>query len=314
MKKKWALLAAVGMQCFLAGLPAMAASSGSPASTSAAVPGDPEVRSSSALVLDVTRSAVLYARNENKALPIASITKLMTALVVTDAGQPLDERIEITKADVAHTKGVYSRLPAGAKLTRGELMHLALMSSENRAAHALGRTYPGGLTAFVRAMNAKAKALGMTRSHFADPSGLSPENVASPRDLVKLVLAAAKNPVIRLYSTDPEHTVRVGQQMLQYRNTNTLTSNPTWDITVQKTGYLSAAGRCLVMQANIDGRSVVIVLLNAFGKYTRVADARRIRRWMESHSAATNADATEVTTDATTSGTALQPASANTRS
>lgn len=303
MKKKWALLALAGMQCVLAGLPALAAPSGSSPSASASAASLPEVRSSSALVLDVTRSEVLYARNENKALPIASITKLMTALVVTDAGLPLDERIEITNADVAHTKGVYSRLPVGAKLTRGELMHLALMSSENRAAHALGRTYPGGLTAFVRAMNAKAKALGMTHSHFADPSGLSPQNVASPRDLVKLVLAAGKNPVIRLYSTDPEHTVRVGQQMLQYRNTNTLTSNPTWDITVQKTGYLSAAGRCLVMQANIDGRSVVIVLLNAFGKYTRVADARRIRRWMESRSAA-----------ATASGAALEPASTRTRS
>jgi D-alanyl-D-alanine endopeptidase (penicillin-binding protein 7) len=240
----------------------------------------PGLRSSSALILDVTHSSVLYSRNPDTPLPIASITKLMTALVVADAALPLDETLEVTNADKAHGKGTFSRLAVGTKLTRGELMHLALMSSENRAANVLGREYPGGTPAFVRAMNAKAKALGMTRSKFVDPAGLSSDNVASPRDLTKLVAAAAKNSVIRRYSTDHEHAVKVGRQMLEFRNTNTLVKNPEWDIIVQKTGYISEAGRCLVMQAVVDGREVVMVLLNSFGKYTRVADARRVRKWM----------------------------------
>jgi D-alanyl-D-alanine endopeptidase (penicillin-binding protein 7) len=241
----------------------------------------PDLRSSSALVLDVTHSAVLYSRNPDTPLPIASITKLVTALVVADAGLPLDEMLEVTPEDRAHGKGTFSRLAVGTKLTRGELMHLALMSSENRAAHALGREYPGGVDAFVRAMNAKAKALGMTHSKFVDPAGLSSENIASPRDLSRLVSAAAEDPVIRQYSTDHAHAVKVGRQMLEFRNTNTLVANPDWNIVVQKTGYISEAGRCLVMQAVIDDRTVVMVLLNSFGKYTRVADARRIRKWME---------------------------------
>jgi D-alanyl-D-alanine endopeptidase (penicillin-binding protein 7) len=243
----------------------------------------PGLRSSSALVLDVTHSSsVLYSRNPDTPLPIASITKLMTSLVVLDAGLPLDEPIEITKEDRSLGKGAFSRLAYGSKLTRGELMHLALMSSENRAAHALGRSYPGGVPAFVRAMNAKARALGMTRTKFVDPAGLSSENIASPRDLAKLVAATAANPTIRSYSTDHTHEVKVGRQRLEFRNTNTLVANPTWNIVVQKTGYISEAGQCLVMQAVIDGRTVVMVLLNSFGKYTRVADARRIRKWMES--------------------------------
>ncbi len=204
----------------------------------------------------------------------------MTALVVTEAGLPLDETLEITAQDRARSRGVYSRLPVGTKLTRRELLHLALMSSENRAALALGRTYPGGLAAFVRAMNAKAAALGMTNSHFVDPAGLSSANVASPRDLARLVAAAASESLIRADSTDHLHTVKVGRQLLEYRNTNTLVAKPDWDIVVQKTGYIAAAGRCLVLQAVIDGRAVVMVLLNSFGKYTREADARRVRRWM----------------------------------
>ncbi|HVY82845.1 MAG TPA: D-alanyl-D-alanine endopeptidase [Steroidobacteraceae bacterium] len=240
----------------------------------------PDLRSSSALVLDVTHSTVLYSRNADTPLPIASITKLMTALVVVDANLPLDETLQVTDADRAHGKGTFSRLAVGTKLTRGELMHLALMSSENRAANVLGREYPGGTPAFVRAMNAKAKALGMTRSRFVDPAGLSSQNVASPRDLARLVAAAAKNETIRRYSTDRAHAVKVGRQMIEFRNTNTLVGNPDWDIIVQKTGYISEAGRCLVMQAVVDGREVLIVLLNSFGKYTRVADARRIRKWM----------------------------------
>lgn len=242
----------------------------------------PDLRSSSALVLDVTHSSVLYSRNPDAPQPIASITKLMTALVVADAKLPLDETLEITNDDRAHGKGTFSRLAVGTKLTRGELLHLALMSSENRAAHALGREYPGGLPAFVHAMNAKAKALGMVHSKFVDPAGLSSENVASPQDLTRLVTAAAGNAVIREYSTDQEHAVKVGRQMIEFRNTNALVAKPDWNIIVQKTGYISEAGRCLVMQAVIDGRTVVMVLLNSFGKYTRVADARRIRKWMES--------------------------------
>jgi len=259
--------------------PALHAAPSSKAKTTVDGPG---VRSSSALVVDVTRSSILYARNPDTPLPIASITKLMTALVVLDAGLPLDERIELTKDDRTLGKGAFSRLAYGTKLTRGELMHLALMSSENRAANAIGRAYPGGTKAFVRAMNAKAKALGMTRSRFVDPAGISSENIASPRDLVRLVDAAAANKTIREYSTDHVHAVKVGRQMLEFRNTNTLVANPTWNIVVQKTGYISEAGQCLVMQSVIDGRTVVMVLLNSFGKYTRVADARRIRKWMES--------------------------------
>jgi D-alanyl-D-alanine endopeptidase (penicillin-binding protein 7) len=243
--------------------------------------GGPDLRSSSALVLDVTHSKTLYSRNADTPLPIASITKLMTALVVADAGLPLEETLEVKSEDRAQGKGTFSRLAVGTKLTRGELLHLALMSSENRAANALGREYPGGVKAFVRAMNAKAKALGMTRTKFVDPAGLSSDNIASPHDLARLVAAAATNPVIRNYSTDHAHAVKVGRRMLEFHNTNALVSKPDWNIIVQKTGYISEAGRCLVMQAVIDDRTVVMVLLNSFGKYTRVADARRIRKWME---------------------------------
>jgi D-alanyl-D-alanine endopeptidase (penicillin-binding protein 7) len=242
---------------------------------------EPNLRSSSALVLDETHNSVLYARHADVAMPIASITKLMTALVVADAHQPLDEVIEVTAEDRSIGKGAYSRLPIGAHLTRGDLIHLALMSSENRAAHALGRSYPGGLAAFVPAMNAKARELGMTNAHFADPTGLSSDNVASPEDLSKLTLAASEDATIREYSTDSGYAVRVGRHMLQFRNTNSLVSNPGWNIIVQKTGYTLEAGKCLVMRAVIEDRTVLIVLLNSVGKYTRVADARRIRKWME---------------------------------
>jgi D-alanyl-D-alanine endopeptidase (penicillin-binding protein 7) len=242
---------------------------------------EPDLRSSSALVLDTTHQSVLYSRKADMAAPIASITKLLTVLVVADAGLPLDEPIELTTEDRIIGKGASSRLVLGTTLTRGDLIHLALMSSENRAAHALGRNYPGGLPAFVQAMNAKARKLGMTSAHFVDPAGLSSDNMASAEDLSKLVIAASENPVIREYSTDPGYAVRVGRRMLEFRNTNALVNNPTWNIIVQKTGYITEAGRCLVMQAVIQGRTVVIVLLNSVGKNTRVADAVRIRRWME---------------------------------
>jgi D-alanyl-D-alanine endopeptidase (penicillin-binding protein 7) len=246
------------------------------------VPGDePDLRSSSVYILDTTHSAVLYSRHADVAMPIASITKLMTALVVLQARQSLDDTIEITREDVPVGKGAYSRLMPGTKLSRADLLHLALMSSENRAAHALGRHYPGGIAAFVQAMNSQAVGLGMTHTRFVDPAGLSSENVASPEDLSKLVMAVSQNPVIREYSTDKGYAVRAGRRMLDFRNTDSLVSNPTWNIIVQKTGYISEAGKCLVMQAIIEGRTVVIVLLDSFGKYTRVADAKRIKKWME---------------------------------
>jgi D-alanyl-D-alanine endopeptidase (penicillin-binding protein 7) len=242
---------------------------------------EPGLRSSAAFILDQTHSSVLYSRHADVAMPIASITKLLTTLVVEEAKQPMDEVIAISPEDVAIGKGAFSRLTVGTQLTRGELFHLALMSSENRAAHALARNYPGGLKAFMPAMNAKARALGMTSSHFIEPTGLSSENVASPEDLSKLVMAASENSTLREYSTDPGYEVRIGRRMVAFHNTNSLVSNPGWNIIVQKTGYITEAGRCLVMQTVIQGRTVVIVLLNSFGTRTRVADATRIRKWME---------------------------------
>jgi serine-type D-Ala-D-Ala endopeptidase (penicillin-binding protein 7) len=246
--------------------------------------GDPKLKSGSVLIVDQSDSTVLYSRNSDVAAPIASITKLMTALVVLDANQSLDEPIQITEADRDLPKAAFSRLTVGTTLTRGDLMHLALMSSENRAAHALGNNYPGGMPAMVAAMNAKAKALGMHSAHFVDPTGLSSQNVASPEDLSKLVIAASKNRTIREYSTDRNYSVRVHKHLVEFRNTDNLVANPTWNIIVQKTGYIAEAGKCLVMAAVIEGRSVVIVLLDSFGKYTRVADAQRVKTWMESPS------------------------------
>jgi serine-type D-Ala-D-Ala endopeptidase (penicillin-binding protein 7) len=242
---------------------------------------DPKLKSSSVLIIDQSDSSVLYSRHSDVAMPIASITKLMTALVVLDARQPLDEPIQITEADRDLPKASFSRLTVGTTLSRGDLMHLALMASENRAAHALGSNYPGGLPAMVEAMNAKAAELGMTNSHFVDPTGLSSQNVASPEDLSKLVIAASHNPTIREFSTDRHYAVKVRRHMVEFRNTDNLVANPTWNIIVQKTGYIAEAGKCLVMAAVIEGRSVVIVLLDSLGKYTRVADAKRIKTWME---------------------------------
>jgi len=243
--------------------------------------GNPELRSHAYYVFDESDSSVLAARHEREPMPIASITKLMTALVVLEAEQDMDEVLTITAEDVRGTAGGSSRMAAGARLSRADLLHLALMSSENRATHALCRHYPGGMPACVGAMNDKAAALGMTTASFVEPTGLSSQNVSSPEDLAKLVLAASANPTIRDYSTDSSRTVYVNRQPLEYRNTNILVDNPAWDVSVQKTGYISEAGRCLVMQAVIDGRQVVIVLLNSWGTLTRIADAKRIRTWME---------------------------------
>jgi D-alanyl-D-alanine endopeptidase (penicillin-binding protein 7) len=275
MIRRQGLLALLSVQLLLAVVsPAQAA-------TPAATSKDPGLRSSSVLVLDASHSSVLYSKHANVAMPIASITKLMTALVVLEARQSLDETIEITKDDSSLAKDSPSRLKVGTALTRGQLMRLALMSSENRAAHALCRSYPGGLPACVAAMNVKAKALGMKSARFVEPTGLSCKNVASANDLAKLVSAAAKNKTISEYSTGRDYSVHIGTQSVAFRTTNSLVGNSAWNIAVQKTGYISEAGRCLVMQAVIEGRTVVIVLLNSVGKYTRTADARRVRRWME---------------------------------
>jgi D-alanyl-D-alanine endopeptidase (penicillin-binding protein 7) len=246
----------------------------------------PDVRSAQFYVLDPSDSSVLAARDADKPAPIASITKLMTALVVLEAGQPMDEKLGITSAEIRGTAGAGSRLPKGAMLSRADMLHLALMSSENRAAHSLCRNYPGGMPACVKAMNAKAAKLGMKTARFVEPTGLSSQNVASPADLAKLVLAASKDETVRKYSTDPDHTVYINRSPLEFRNTNLLVKQADWDVAVQKTGYISEAGRCLVMETVIDGRDIVIVLLNSWGTLTRIADAKRIRRWMESGPAA----------------------------
>ena len=236
------------------------------------------LRSSTAYVQDLETSDVLFAKNENVVRPIASISKLMTALVVVDANLPMDEMLEISDDDVDTLKHSSSRLVVGTQLNRGDMLHLALMSSENRAAHALARNYPGGLPAFVNAMNQKAQALGMSSTHFVEPTGLSSSNVSSPRDLARLVRAASQRPLIHRYSTDTEYDVEVKTRTQTFRNTNLLVRKPDWDIKVSKTGYISEAGECLVMMARIDGRDVAIVLLDSQGKLSRIGDAVRIRR------------------------------------
>jgi D-alanyl-D-alanine endopeptidase (penicillin-binding protein 7) len=239
------------------------------------------VRSNVVLVQDLSSNTILFSRNEETARPIASITKLMTAIVIVDANQSMSDIVEVTNSDVDTVKHSRSRLPVGTKLSRGDMMHLALMSSENRAANALGRNYPGGMTAFVAAMNSKAKQLGMTQSRFVEPTGLSSENVSSPRDLVKLLQASASRPAIRQYTTDDQHEVRSSGHATLFRNTNMLVMNPTWDIKVSKTGYINEAGQCLVMVARINNRDMAIVLLNADGKGTRVGDAVKIKQWVQ---------------------------------
>jgi serine-type D-Ala-D-Ala endopeptidase (penicillin-binding protein 7) len=240
------------------------------------------LRSSVALVMDPATNEVLFSKNSDAVLPIASITKLMTALVVLHAGQPLDEELLITQDDVDTHKGSSSRLRVGTRLTRGEMLHLALMSSENRAANALGRHYPGGLKAFVSAMNAKAQLIGMSDSRFADPTGLLSANQSTAHDLALLVRASSTEPLIRELSTARETEVAVGRRQLQYRNSNALVRDPDWDIIVQKTGYISEAGRCVVMQAEMAGRKLIMVLLDSAGSYGRTLDAQRLRSWLAS--------------------------------
>lgn len=240
------------------------------------------LKSSVALVMDQDTKEVLFSKNEQAVLPIASITKLMTGLLVSEGNLPMDESITITQADVDTEKGSSSRLAVGTELSRGELLHLALMSSENRAAHALGRTYPGGLQHFVGLMNARAKALGMNDTNYAEPTGLSSKNQSSARDLATLVNFAHGDSTLRELSTSTGYQVEVGRRTLQFNNTNRLVKNPAWDIGIQKTGYITEAGQCLVMQAKIAGRKLIMVFLDSAGKLSRIADAERVRRWVES--------------------------------
>ena len=238
------------------------------------------LKSSVALVLDSETNEVLFSKNSDAVLPIASLTKLMTAVVVTEANLPLGELLSVSQDDVDTEKGSRSRLKIGTQLSREEMLHLALMSSENRAAHVLGRSYPGGLDAFVAAMNRKAQALGMNDTHYVEPTGLSSKNQSSARDLATLVRAAHEHPIIRELSTSPEFLVEVGNRSMQFRNTNGLVRNPEWEIGLQKTGYITEAGRCLVMQAKLAGRQLIMVFLDSAGKYSRIGDAERVRRWI----------------------------------
>jgi len=239
-----------------------------------------DLKSSVALVIDQDTNEVLFSKNPGAVLPIASITKLMTGLVVAESKASLDDVLTITQDDIDTEKGSRSRLAVGTQLTRGEMMHLALMSSENRAANALGRHHPGGLPAFVEAMNRKAAALGMHDTHYVEPTGLSSKNQSSAQDLAVLVRAAHRVPLLRELSTSHEAQVAVGHRVVQFRNTNGLVSNPQWDIGLQKTGYIAEAGRCLVMQAQLAGRKLIMVLLDSTGKYSRIGDAERIRKWL----------------------------------
>jgi serine-type D-Ala-D-Ala endopeptidase (penicillin-binding protein 7) len=239
------------------------------------------LKSSVALVMDQDTNEVVFAKNPDAVLPIASLTKLMTAAVTVDAKLPMEELITITEDDVDTEKNSSSRLAVGATLSRGELLHLALMASENRAAHALGRSYPGGLSAFVSAMNAKARLIGMSDTRYVDPTGLNSGNQSSARDLASLVKVAYQQPIIRELSTSREYAVKVGARQLQFHNTNSLVRNPAWDIGLQKTGYIVEAGRCLVMQAKMAGRKFIMVFLDSAGKYSRQADAERVRHWIE---------------------------------
>lgn len=243
----------------------------------------PNLLSQAALILDAKSGEPIFAKNANTVTPIASITKLMTAVVVLDAQQNLDQLLTVEVGDLDFLKASRSRLSIGSELSRREMLQLALMSSENRAASALGRFYPGGLQAAVAAMNAKAKSLGMVNTHYVDTSGLSPENVSTARDLAVLVQAAQRYSLIREYSTQPDQYVQIPAtgQTLHYNNSNALVKSDGWNISLQKTGFIREAGRCVVMLAHIAQRPVVLVLLDSVGKFSRLGDAQRVKTWME---------------------------------
>jgi D-alanyl-D-alanine endopeptidase (penicillin-binding protein 7) len=246
------------------------------------VDGELKLASAKALVLNQETGEVLYAKSTDTPTPIASVTKLMTAMVVLDAQQPMEELVSVTSADVDTLKGTSSRLPVGTTLSRSEMLQLALMASENRAASALGHAYPGGYQAFVHAMNVKAMMLGMTRTQFVDPTGLNSSNVSTAEDLAKMVNAAYEYPEIRQVSTASSYEVDMGRRQAEFRNTNILVRNSDWTIGLSKTGFINEAGRCLVMQALVAGQPLIIVLLDSAGKYSRIGDANRVRKWIES--------------------------------
>jgi len=278
-------------QVFAGALIVMLPQLGQSANSADKTANGPGIKSAAALVIDATNGKVLYERDAGVVTPIASVTKLMTALVVLDGQQSLDDVIKITADDRWKGKGAFSHIPNGAKLTRGELLRLALMASENLAARTLARNYPGGIPAFVKTMNVKAKALGMTKTHYDDPSGLSSLNVSTARDLAKLIAAVSRQPVIREFSTLPSYEVVLNKRAFVFRNTNQLIGKPDWEILVQKTGFTNDAGQCLVMETVIEERPVVMVFLNSFGSLTRTADARRVRKWLVAQSAPSVASA-----------------------
>lgn len=247
--------------------------------------GNPMLQSAAFLVADQSSGAVLLEKNSDAVLPIASITKLMTAMVTLDAKPDLSEHIAVTDEDVDTLRGSRSRLPVGTVLSREHMLRLALMASENRAASSLGRNYPGGRPAFVAAMNRKAASLGLKDTHFSDSTGLNAANVSSARDLMKMVSAASHYPLIREFSTTSEYSVPINGRMRQFNNTNALTRSSDWQIGVSKTGFINESGKCLVMQAWLLNKPVIIVLLDSLGKFTRVADAQRVKRWLETSGA-----------------------------
>ena len=286
------VLAAVLLSALAVGVQANDKPARAKASKAAAVveftkEGDPILQSSSVLVVDPATGQTLYSKNADHVSPIASITKLMTAMVVLDAKQNLEEPIEITSDDLDLIKGTGSRLPFGAHFKRDDLLRLALMASDNRAASALGRNYPGGLPGFVEAMNVKARSLGLTQTRYVDSSGLSPGNVSTPQDLAKLVTAASKYPIIQDYSTTRAVNVQLpdSKKKMTFVNTNGLVRGGDWNIGLSKTGYIAEAGKCLVMQAMIANQPVVIVLLDSWGRLTRIGDANRIKKWLEKNPA-----------------------------
>ena len=252
-------------------------------SVAQAAPQTQELASGSALLVDLKTNQVLYSSNPDLQVPIASVTKLMTAMVVLDAKQPLDQQLDIVIRDVAEMRGVYSRVRLGSQLSRRDMLLLTLMSSENRAAASLAHHYPGGVPAFVAAMNAKAQALGMTHTRYREPTGLSEKNVSTANDLVKLIRAAGQFPLIGQFSSTREHVQQFAKPRysLGFRNTNSLVHKDNWSIQLTKTGFTNAAGRCLVMRTQMAGKPVAFVVLDAFGKYTHMADANRLKRWLE---------------------------------
>jgi serine-type D-Ala-D-Ala endopeptidase (penicillin-binding protein 7) len=292
MKRIAAFLAmlALATAAAAADKPAPRAKAGKPAARAVAdvnKDGEPNLLSTAALVVDAKTGETLFAKNADVVHPIASITKLMTAMVVLDARLPLDEAVQISSEDLDTLKGTKSRLPVGAHFRRDDLIRIALVASDNRAAAALGRAYPGGTEAFVTAMNAKAKLMGLEATRFVDSSGLAPGNVSSPADLARLVAEASRYDIIREYSTTPALDVTLPDtgRKVNYVNTNALVRAGEWDIGISKTGYISESGKCLVMQAMIANTPIVIVLLDSWGRLTRIGDANRIKRWLEKNPA-----------------------------